>query len=174
MESKTGERSGALAGLISAVATLLLVTVAAAAQQNTGTILGVVKDSSGAVVPGAGITILNEETSLTRTVTTGENGTFRAPALPVGHYTVRVELAGFRTQAQRGLILEVAQELVVNPTLEVGAVPQEEVVVSAEAPLVNTTSSAKNQTDVRRRAMSVISAGRRTSPPWRSPRRPVR
>src|SRR5438094_2012867 len=98
MESKTGERSGALAGLISAVATLLLVTVAAAAQQNTGTILGVVKDSSGAVVPGAGITILNEETSLTRAVTTGENGTFRAPALPVGHYTGRVELVGFRSQ----------------------------------------------------------------------------
>ena len=142
MESKTGKRSGALAGLIAAAATLLLVTVAAAAQQNTGTILGLVKDSSGAVVPGASITILNEETSLTRTVTTGENGAFRAPALPVGRYTVRAELAGFRTQSQRGLILEVAQELVVNPTLEVGAVPQEEVVVSAEAPLVNTTSSA--------------------------------
>src|SRR5437867_3584972 len=120
----------------------IAVAVTATAQQNTGTILGVVKDSSGAVVPGAGITILNEETSLTRTVTTGENGAFRAPALPVGHYTVRVELVGFRSQAQRGLILEVAQELVVNPTLEVGAVPQEEVVVSGEAPLVNTTSSA--------------------------------
>src|SRR5437879_1474120 len=114
----------------------------AAAQQNTGTILGVVKDSSGAVVPGASVTMVNEETSLTRAVTTGENGGFRAPALPVGHYTLRVELTGFRTQAQRGLVLEVAQELVVNPTLEVGAVPQEEVVVSGEAPLVNTTSSA--------------------------------
>src|SRR5881396_3657554 len=120
----------------------IAVAVTATAQQNTGTILGVVKDSSGAVVPGAGVTILNEETNLTRTVTTGENGTFRAPALPVGRYAVRVELAGFRTQAQRGLILDVAQELVVNPTLEVGAVPQEEVVVSGEAPLVNTTSSA--------------------------------
>src|SRR5437667_6439988 len=87
----------------------IAVAVTATAQQNTGTILGVVKDSSGAVVPGAGITILNEETSLTRTVTTGENGAFRAPALPVGHYTVRVELAGFRSQAQRGLILEVAR-----------------------------------------------------------------
>src|SRR5437667_7612661 len=142
MESKTGKRSGALARLIAAAATLLLITVAASAQQNTGTILGVVKDSSGALVPGAGITILNEETGLTRTLTTAENGALRAPALPVGRYTLRVELTGFRTQAQRGLILEVAQELVVNPTLEVGAVTQEEVVVSGEAPLVNTTSSA--------------------------------
>src|SRR5438552_13119497 len=153
MESKARKRSGALAGLISAAATLLLVTVAAAAQQNTGTILGVVKDSSGAVVPGASITILNEETSLTRTVTTGEYGTFRAPALPVGRYTLRVELAGFRTQAQRGLILEVAQELVVNPTLEVSTVTQQEVVVSAEAPLVNTTSSALGSV-VNERSMS--------------------
>ncbi len=143
MESKTRKRSDALAGLIALAATLLLTTaLTAAAQQNTGTILGLVKDSSGAVVPGASIIILNEETSLTRTVTTGENGAFRAPALPVGRYTVRVELAGFRPQAQRGLILEVAQELVVSPTLEVGAVTQEEVVVSAEAPLVNITSSA--------------------------------
>src|SRR5437764_4306636 len=92
----------------------IVVSVTAVAQQNTGTILGVVKDSSGAVVPGASITILNEETSLTRTMTTGEYGTFRAPALPVGRYTLRVLLAGFRTQAHRGLILEVAQELVVN------------------------------------------------------------
>ncbi|HLB89229.1 MAG TPA: TonB-dependent receptor [Terriglobales bacterium] len=154
MESKTRKRSDALAGLIALAATLLLTTaLTAAAQQNTGTILGIVKDSSGAVVPGASILILNEETSLTRTVTTGENGAFRAPALPVGRYTVRVELAGFRPQAQRGLILEVAQELVVSPTLEVGAVTQEEVVVSAEAPLVNITSSALG-TVVNERSMS--------------------
>jgi len=154
MESKTRKRSDALAGLIALAATLLLTTaLTAAAQQNTGTILGIVKDSSGAVVPGASIIILNEETSLTRTVTTGESGAFRAPALPVGRYTVRVELAGFRPQAQRGLILEVAQELVVSPTLEVGAVTQEEVVVSAEAPLVNITSSALG-TVVNERSMS--------------------
>src|SRR6266516_2600354 len=143
MEGKTGKRSGVLAALIIAAATLLLMfAVTGTAQQNTGTILGLVKDSSGAVIPGAGVTVVNEETNLTRTVITGENGAFRAPALPVGRYTVRVELAGFQAQAQRGLVLEVAQELVVNPTLEVGAVPQEEVVVSGEAPLVNTTSSA--------------------------------
>src|SRR5437899_11476125 len=101
----------------------IAVAVTATAQQNTGTILGVVKDSSGAVVPGAGITILNEETSLTRTVTTGENGAFPAPALPVGHYTARGELVGFRSQVQRGRIPEVAHEVVENRTLAVGAGP---------------------------------------------------
>src|SRR5437667_12371358 len=80
----------------------IAVAVTATAQQNTGTILGVVKDSSVAVVPGAGITILNEQTSLTRTVTTGENGDSRASALPVVRYNVRVELVGFRSQVHRG------------------------------------------------------------------------
>src|SRR5436189_5115264 len=83
----------------------IAVAVTATAQQNTGTILGVVKDSSGAVVLGAGITILNAETSLTRTVTTGENGAFRAPALPVGHYPERLELDGLRRQCRRGRLL---------------------------------------------------------------------
>src|SRR5437773_9445554 len=144
MEGKTGKRSGVLAALlITAAATLLLMfAVTGTAQQNTGTILGVVKDSSGAVIPGVSVTVVNEETNLMRTVITGENGAFSAPALPVGRYTVKVELTGFQTQTQRGLNLEVAQELVLNPVLEVGAGPQQEVTVSSESPLVNTTSSA--------------------------------
>src|SRR2546426_9194121 len=118
----------------------IAVAVTGTAQQNTGTILGVVKDASGAVIPGVSVTIINEETNLTRTVITGENGAFRAPALPVGRYTVRVELTGFQTQTQRGLTLEVAQELVVNPILQVGAAAQQEVTVNSAAPLVNTTT----------------------------------
>src|SRR6266566_3388022 len=105
MEGKTGRRLSALAAQITAASILLLVfAITGTAQQNTGTILGVVKDASGAVIPGVSVTVVNEETNLTRTVITGENGAFRAPALPVGRYTVRVELAGFRTQTQRGLI----------------------------------------------------------------------
>src|SRR5438034_7266052 len=143
MESKTGKHSSARGALITAATTLLLMfAVTGIAQQNMGTILGVVKDASGAVIPGVSVTIINEETNLTRTVITGENGAFRAPALPVGRYTVRVELTGFQTQTQRGLTLEVAQELVVNPILQVGAAAQQEVTVNSEAPLVNTTSSS--------------------------------
>ena len=132
MESKTGKHSSARGALITAATTLLLMfAVTGIAQQNMGTILGVVKDASGAVIPGVSVTIINEETNLTRTVITGENGAFRAPALPVGRYTVRVELTGFQTQTQRGLILEVAQELVVNPILEVGAGPRQLALVEA-------------------------------------------
>src|SRR2546426_1108471 len=141
MESKTGKHSSARGALITAATTLLLMfAVTGIAQQNMGTILGVVKDASGAVIPGVSVTIINEETNLTRTVITGENGAFRAPALPVGRYTVRVELTGFQTQTQRGLTLEVAQELVVNPILQVGAAAQQEVTVNSAAPLVNTTT----------------------------------
>src|SRR5690242_1676839 len=91
------------------------------AQLPTGTILGVVKDASGAVVPNATVTIRNIETDFLRTVTTGEDGAYRAPALPVGHYNVKIEHAGFQTQTQQGLVLDVAQDLVVNAALAVGA-----------------------------------------------------
>ena len=120
---------------------LALTAIPSSAQQSIGTILGTVKDSSGAVIPDATVTITSAETGLTRTVTSGADGAFRAPALPVGHYNLRIEKTGFNAEARRGLVLDVAEELVVNSTLAVGAVTQE-VEVSGEAPLVNTTSSA--------------------------------
>ncbi len=128
------------AGMV--LVTLLTVTLAPtpALAQSTGTILGVVKDASGAVVPDATVTITSVETDQTRTVTTGQDGAYRVPALKVGHYTVKIEKSGFKSQTQQGLDLAVAQEMVVNATLEVGAATQE-VQVTSEIPLVNTTSS---------------------------------
>src|SRR5579864_6722703 len=87
-----------------------LMAVPAVAQLPTGTILGVAKDSSGAVLPNATITITNVDTSLRRTVTTGDDGTYRAPELPVGRYEVRGEHAGFKTETQRGITLEVTDQ----------------------------------------------------------------
>jgi hypothetical protein len=111
------------------------------AQLPTGTILGVVKDSSGGVVPDASVTIRNMDTGVLRTVTTSADGAFLAPALPAGPYTVKVEKSGFQVVTQTGLTLEVGQELVSNVTLQVGTSAQE-VVVSAEAPVVNTTNGS--------------------------------
>src|SRR2546425_87359 len=105
------------------------------------TIRGVVKDSTGAVIPGAAITAKNIETSLTRTGVSAEDGSYRLSALPVGGYEVRVELAGFRTEVRSGLTLTVSQEAVVNFILQAGAIDQT-VVVTEDAPLVNTTSGA--------------------------------
>ena len=119
----------------------LLVAIPLHAQLPTGTILGVVKDTSSGVVAGAIVTILNTETSQSRTVTTGEDGAYRVPALPVGHYNMKIEKEGFQTQTQQGLVLDVSQDLVVNSALQVGTSAQE-VVVTGEAPLVNTTTSS--------------------------------
>jgi len=111
------------------------------AQMPTATILGVVKDKSGAVVPDAAVTARNLENDQSRTTVTGQDGSYRLSALPVGNYEVRVEQSGFQSQVRGGLNLSVAQEAVVSFTLEVGAVEQT-VAVTAEAPLVNTTSGS--------------------------------
>ncbi len=109
--------------------------------QSTSTILGVVKDTSGGTVPDATVTVTSVETNSVRTATTGSDGEYRVPGLQPGHYTVKVEKSGFKSELQTGLTLDVAQEINVNVALEVGASTQE-VTVTGEAPLVNTQTSA--------------------------------
>src|SRR5687768_16218386 len=87
--------------------------------QVTATIRGSVKDNSGAVVPGATITVRHVETGLTRTVDSDDAGNYRLPGLPVGPYEVRVEKTGFKEAVRRGLTLVVGQEAVVDVGLEV-------------------------------------------------------
>src|SRR2546430_2819611 len=108
------------------------------AQLPTATILGIVKDATGALLPGATVNLRNVATGATRTVITGEAGAYRAPALPVGRYDVAVELPGFNTVIQRGVEMEVTQEAVVNFTLQVGATSQQ-IEVVADTPLVEIT-----------------------------------
>ena len=110
-------------------------------QLPTGTILGVVRDSSDALIPGANVVARNVETGQTRTTATGVQGAYRLSALPVGQYEVRVEHSGFQSAVQSGLALTVSQEAVLNFTLNVGRV-EETVSVTADAPLVNTTSGS--------------------------------
>ena len=77
----------------------------ALAQLPTGTILGTVKDSSGAAVPGATVTVKNADTGFSRTATTGDDGSYRFSALPVGNYEVDVTQARFNTETLTGLTL---------------------------------------------------------------------
>ena len=121
---------------------ILLVTSSTSfAQLPTATILGTVKDASGAVVPGATVTARNMDTGQTRTVPTEGDGSYRMSALPIGKYEVRVEHEGFQSEVRSGLELTVGEEAVINATLQVGSAAQT-VSVTGEAPLINTTSGS--------------------------------
>lgn len=109
--------------------------------QGTGAgIQGTVTDSSGAVIPGAAITVTNLETSLQRTGTSNSAGLYVVPNLPPGRYRVQVSLAGFQTSVREDIALVVGQQLVLNTSLQVGEITQQ-VTVTGEAPLVDTTTA---------------------------------
>lgn len=109
--------------------------------QVTAVISGSVEDASGAVVSGAAITVKSLETGATRGVTTDEAGHYRVFSLPLGLQEVKAEKAGFRVAVRTGVNLEIGQDAVVNLRLEVGGLVQP-VTVSADAPVVNTTTAA--------------------------------
>jgi hypothetical protein len=103
------------------VAVLIFAAIPSAAQLPTGTILGTVKDSSGASMPGVMVTLRNADTNLTKTATTEPDGSYRFPELSVGHYEIKAEAPGFKTETHTGLNLEVTQQGVVNFALQVGS-----------------------------------------------------
>jgi len=111
------------------------------AQISTATILGVVRDVSGALVPGVNISIKHVESGLTRTAISNERGGYSVPLLPVGPYEITTTMPGFKQEVRKGINLVVGQEAVVDLTLDVGAAA-EQVTVTEEAQLVNTTTSA--------------------------------
>jgi hypothetical protein len=138
---------------------LLSLAISVSAQLPTGTILGVVKDSSGATVPDTTVTIVNVDTNFKRTVTTGADGSYVVPELPTGHYQVQSAHAGFKTATRSGITLEVTQSAVINITLEVGSTEQQ-VIVTEEAPIVNTQDATLGGTINEQRMESLPLNGR--------------
>src|SRR5499427_2557606 len=111
------------------------------AQGSTAAISGVTRDTTGALVPGVTVAVKHLESGLTRTAVTNENGGYSVQFLPVGPYELTTDMPGFKQQVRRGIDLSVAQEAVVNLTLEVGNLT-EHVTVTEAAPLVNATLSS--------------------------------
>ena len=109
--------------------------------QVSASIIGTVKDTSGAVVNGATITVKSEETGAARVVTTDDEGNFRVLSLPLGPQEVKAEKRGFKSVDRTGINLKVGQEAVVNFRLEVGDIVQQ-VAVTEEAPVVNVTPAS--------------------------------
>ena len=117
-----------------------LVAVVALAQLPTGTISGVVNDSTGAVIPGVSVTVTNVEMGASRSLITDAQGRYVVPNLRSGEYDLRASIAGFQTAVRTGIRVAIGEEGIVDFTLQIGEVVQE-VVVTGEAPILNTTTS---------------------------------
>lgn len=127
-----------------AVSVLFLLSFTLKAQVDTGTILGTVRDASGAVVPGAKVTIENEGTSVTQTTTTSASGNYVFTPLRIGTYRVEVEQPGFKKQRKTGQELNIQQQLVVDFLLEPGEVTTT-VDVTGEAAVLQTENGSVGQ-----------------------------
>jgi Carboxypeptidase regulatory-like domain len=103
---------------------LAVFSLAAFAQSERGTITGVVHDTSGAVVPGARVTVTNQATRVNQPATSNDAGEYTFAELQIGTYTVRVEKQGFRTFNVNGLVLNAAQTVRADATLDVGQATQ--------------------------------------------------
>jgi hypothetical protein len=123
---------------------LVLGLLSAWAQVSTGTIVGVVEDTSGAVIPNAEVAIKQTATGEVRTTRTNASGEFNVPFLHPGDYSLTATMGGFKTKTQNGITLQVDQTANLRITLDVGA-PSETVEVTAAAPLVDSATSSLGQ-----------------------------
>jgi Carboxypeptidase regulatory-like domain/TonB-dependent Receptor Plug Domain len=121
-----------------------LLAAVASAQSVSGSISGSVVDPSHQMIPGATVTLVNEQTGVTRTTTTNETGTFVFSAVQPAKYTVRIEMQGFRAAARQNIVLPANERLSIGVVqLDVGGVT-ETVTTTAEGSFVQTTSSERS------------------------------
>ncbi len=142
------------------VLAVALVALPAAAQIDTGSIVGIVTDASGAVVPNVLVTATNEGTNLSVSSKTNELGQYVLSGLKIGTYRVTAELASFRKTVQSGIELHVQDRLAVNLVLQVGEVAQAVEVTSA-APLLDSQSADMGAVVEQRRLLDLSLNGRR-------------
>jgi hypothetical protein len=132
------------------------------AQTTSTEILGLVTDSSGAVVPGAKVTVARRATGEIRSAVTNQAGDYSFPLVQIGDYTVRCEMAGFKTQTVSTLRVETEQKVRVNFVLEVGEVT-ETVEVTAAGVLLKTDDATVGQVIDNRRVIELPLNGRNLS-----------
>jgi len=113
----------------------------AALAQDTATLTGTVRDNSGAVIPGAAVSIQNVATGTVRGLTTNSAGEYVAAALSPGQYKLTITVSGFRTYQAQGVTLRVAQNARIDVTLQIGNTHEEVTVHGEGLAQVNTESS---------------------------------
>src|SRR5262245_23561275 len=142
----------------SLVATLLLLGVTALAQ-STATLQGTVRDQKGDVVAGAKVTARNQGTSIERTTQTDSEGNYQLASLPVGNYSLQVELQGFKRQLVKDLPVEVGRTVVKDFALEVGDLEQS-VTVAADTPVIESATISVGQVINQRTVQEIPLNGR--------------
>ena len=132
----------------------LLLTSSAFAAEVTASLLGTIRDASGAVVTGATISLTNTQTNVTKKTQSGNDGEYSFTLVPVGQYRLMVERSGFRKYVQDGIILQVNQAAKQDISLEVGA--QTEVVeVTGDVAQVDTVTATLGSVETQRRIVDL-------------------
>lgn len=119
----------------------LLFVIPVLAQSSNGTISGIVRDPSGAVIPSAEVVVASDATGIRYSTVTNGEGIYVVPNLPPGPYRIQVAKIGFNTMIKPDIVLNVQDALAINFTLPVGAA-SETITVPGGAPLINTDSAA--------------------------------
>jgi hypothetical protein len=142
MKSVLAKRARARRTLHALATTLgvLLFSASLFAQGNFGRILGTVTDQTGAVLPGATVTVIDTERGVARNLTTDAAGEYNAPTLIPGTYTIRVEANGFKRLDRQNVALAVGQEVRIDLTPQPGDQTQT-ITVNEAIPLVDTASA---------------------------------
>jgi hypothetical protein len=126
----------------------------AQAQAFSASLSGFVYDNTGAVVPGAAVTLSNPDKGFSQTLATQPDGAYSFTLLPPGTYALKVEKSGFQTYVQSGIVLTVGQTATQDVKLQVGAVAQK-ITVTSGAEILNTTTANVGQTVAERQVVEL-------------------
>ena len=119
---------------------LLLASATGFGQSTYGSIVGVITDSTGAVIVGGTVTVTNTETNIAKVVNTSGNGSYEATHLLPGTYRVRTEFQGFKSAVRDGIVVESRAAVRIDFELEVGSA-RTEVQVTASTPVIETETA---------------------------------
>jgi Carboxypeptidase regulatory-like domain/TonB-dependent Receptor Plug Domain len=137
-----------LCGIFLIALTFIFISSSALAQVTSGTIFGTVKDSSGAVIPNATVTITNPTNGITRTVTSNGDGGFVGPNLYPGTYNIAVEMKGFKRLEKTGIVLSAADNQSAGDfVLAIGA-SSDQVTVTADAGQIQLQADSGERSDL--------------------------
>src|SRR5437773_8387612 len=143
--------------MVLALVALFAASTLASAQQQTGEIFGKATDSSGALLPGVTVTLTSPVLLQPLTAVTSETGTYQFPRLSVSTYTVKFDLAGFKSVVNQDIFVTVGFRAQVNAQMGISTV-QETITVTGESPIVDTKEVGTKQTFTNELLQSIPSA----------------